>query len=1007
MPPINPTPMATVHIGVGPDPSPSPSPPLSKFGLVPSSLPPSSSPVRLFPSSPPASSSPVRLSPSPALRLAAPSPSSPHSPTRSRSQPDFRADQLDALTDEGMATSLRMPVRIKAGPPSSVPPSYLGHDHGTPLSDIGEEESTPGSKAGRRSSGMAPLEPDSPSQPPSSPLGHKSRQSIQSLSGSSDVGDWENFDPSKMMTGRLAAERTSIVTLTNGADTDELAILNAKAERILASARERLTTMEDNLSKARNSMFLNDQVLSSLRGSPSMSELRSSPSMSELHQPAGGLYRSISLASRKTKPLHLVSRTQQQVHSRGSSDTSPNNKLKTLSMVPEIRASSAQEYRRRYESPHPPTPTFPRFMRVNGQSPTSSRSVNSPVREDQEESPSTVKTSPESPYSRGLGINTMARTTKEDVSMTFAASSPSLPSAPRTVSSGSTGSIRDQGTDAKADLPPARMDKERAVSYGSRSTPSPFMNSSNPERWYVSAPEYKGGSPLNVNAGVGWSPVNETKFKLSPVVTPQTQKFLDGENLPSTGETARFDIRTDVNTPNLAKHSALQGAEDGPSTAGSVVPESLYEDAAQGFDDQVAASDEEQIYLNEVLEESLQEVEPDGPDVAEDFFYAQEGTERHEDRLDAFDYENMFLHSALGNFGGTNYRYKAGEYEDGSDDGIDRSTTPTQYDVGDGLPTPTRSDHPQASLWVKHPQRSQSVESVSTLASFATATEGDAVHDRDGGDDQVPDEILKWGNEPAFPSPRFVLSPIPYSAPSSGRPTPVLRGLGSPIRVNGPVHSPASPGFAKSPKAGSGVGIAHYHLAATPPAGLTNGHTGAASASSSPPRNTSVIIHHRFSPPPLPLSAAGHQYASVTPPLASPYSPQPPMSISTPAQAQQQLQSRSQQLSSPGPNQSRSQQLSSPGPNQSHPANTEILMESLIKLADPDFRVQALGVKFADIDKDLVLSLLRAVGTVCDGVLKADKAGRQDHVDALRGQLEWGRRVLEGEGLPLLNHTSP
>ncbi|RMZ84404.1 hypothetical protein DV738_g650, partial [Chaetothyriales sp. CBS 135597] len=953
MPPINPTPMATVHIGVGHDSSPSP--PLSKFGVLPSLQP---------------SSSPVRLSPSPTLRLAVSSPSSTHSPTRSRSRSDSRGEQLDGLGDEGTASTLRMPVRIKAGPPSSVPPSYLGHDHGTPLSDIGEEESTPGSKAGQRSSGIAPLAPDSPTQLPSSPLGHKSRQSIQSLSGSSDVGDWETFDPSKMMTGRLAADvaredddddsdggdenesrRTSLVTLTNGGEADELAILNAKAERILASARERLTTMEDNLSKARHSILLNDPVLAGLRVSPSLSDIRTSPSMSDLHQPAGGLYRSISLASRKTKPLHLVSKTQQQVHSRGSSDTLPNNKLKALSMVPEIRASSAQEYRRRYESPHPPTPTLPRFMRMNGQSPTSSRSVNSPVREDQEESPSTVKTSPESPFARGLGINTMARTTKEDISMPFPASSPSLPSASRTVSSASTGSIRDPGTDVKghtADLPTnAQADKERAVSYRSGSTPSPFMDSSTHERWYAGASECKGGAgTLNVNAGVGWTPSKDAKFKVSPVVTPQTQKFLDGENLPSTGETARFDIRTDVNTPNLAKHTALADAQDGLSTAGSVVPESLYEDATQGFDDQVAASDEEQIYLNEVLEESLQEVEPDVPDAAEDFFYAPEGTERHEDRLDAFDYENMFLHSALGNFAGTNYRYSGSK--------------------GDG------------------PRNGE-----------------------DDYDDQVPTEILKWGNEPAFPGPRFVLSPIPYSAPSSGRPTPVLRGLGSPIRVNGhvrsPVQSPTSSAFAKSPQVGSGVGIVHYHLAATPP--LTNGQThgdSTTSSGSSPPRNTSVIIHHRFSPAssaPRPLLpyATGQQYpaaATVTPPLASPYSPHPPTRSITPAQAQQSLQSRSQQLS--------------PAPNQSHPANTEILMESLIKLADPDFRVQALGVKFADIDKDLVLSLLRAVGTVCDGVLKADKAGRQDQVDALRGQLEWGRRVLEGEGLPQLNHhTSP
>ncbi|RMZ77349.1 hypothetical protein DV737_g4412, partial [Chaetothyriales sp. CBS 132003] len=754
---INPTPMATVHIGVAQDASPSP--PLTKSHLIPVPLRPSISPVR--------------LSPSPTWRGAV---SPPTWRVAVSSPPTLDGAQLDPRSDEGVATTLRMPVRIKAGPPSSVPPSYLGHDHGTPLSDIGEEESTPGSKAGRRSSGLAPVQPDSPTQSPVSALSHASRASIQSLSDGSDVGDWESFEPSKMMTGRLAADmarddddgdgdgdgiestRNSIVTSTNGPEADEMAILNAKAERILANARQRLTSMEDNLTKARHSILLGDGALPSVR---------TSPSMPELHQPAGGLYRSISLASRKTKPLHLVSKTQQQVHARGLSDTISNNKLKALSMAPEARASSAQEYRRRYESPQPPTPTLPRFMRLNGQSPTSSRSVNSPIREDHDESPSTVKTSPESPYTHGLGINTLARETREDISIRYPACPPSPASAPRTVSSASTRSIKEHVTDLKGRITDlqtkTKTDKERRVAYLSRNTPSPFTNSSNPEQWYAGAPEYKEGcSPLNANAGIGWSPSQGSKLNLNPV-TPPTQKFLDGENLTSTGETNRFDIRTDVNTPNLAERAALDDAYDSLSNADSIVPESLYEDAAQGFDDQdqVAASEEEQIYLNEVLEESLQDVEADVPDATEDFTIPQEAAERHEDRLDAFDYENMFLHSALGNFAGANYR------DSGSSD-------------------------------------------------------------------------------------------------------------------------------ASSPRSRS--------------------------------------------------------------------------------------------------------QFSSPAPSQQHPANTEILMESLIKLADPDFRVQASGVKFADIDKDLVLSLLRAVGGVCDGVLKAERAGRPDEVTALRSQLDWGRRVLEGEG---------
>merc|ERR1712000_350069 len=118
--------------------------------------------------------------------------------------------------------------------------------------------------------------------------------------------------------------------------------------------------------------------------------------------------------------------------------------------------------------------------------------------------------------------------------------------------------------------------------------------------------------------------------------------------------------------------------------SGSVVQESLYEDAAQEFDEEepIAASDEEQIYLNEVLEESLQEIEPEVPEVPDHLLTSEQGAERHEDRYDAFDYENMFLHSALGNYTGTGTRSDTPSESDNS------SVTTTRVDQN----TPTPED---------------------------------------------------------------------------------------------------------------------------------------------------------------------------------------------------------------------------------------------------------------------------------------------------------------------------
>src|SRR5947207_1984526 len=96
--------------------------------------------------------------------------------------------------------------------------------------------------------------------------------------------------------------------------------------------------MEDNLTKARTSTLV----------SP-----RSSPIMGE-HQPAGGLYRSISLGGdrklnqggylRRSKPLYPVMKSVTSGHSRVFSETSiPSNSVLSP-RVPEIRSASALDY---------------------------------------------------------------------------------------------------------------------------------------------------------------------------------------------------------------------------------------------------------------------------------------------------------------------------------------------------------------------------------------------------------------------------------------------------------------------------------------------------------------------------------------------------------------------------------------------------------------------------------------------------------------------------------------
>ncbi|KIW95122.1 uncharacterized protein Z519_03706 [Cladophialophora bantiana CBS 173.52] len=911
-----------------------PIPPAIPHDLFTQEVPPSptlTNPDMILPYQPHLDSSPGPRAPSPILR-SSPLPVRPDSAVSLGSSPP----ELEPAVELGIATTIRMPSR--AVPPINT--NYHGYEHGAPLSDIGEEE-TPKSKKSRRTE--SPMISDPPSPTPAGPFSRVARRlsNHSSSSNGSDLGNWEDFDTSKIMNGRLAADVAKVPdeeieepdskrnsTTTTSAE-DEMALLNERAERILEHARKRLTHMEDNLSKARHSILLSS---------------RSSPNINELHQPAGGLYRSISLAGasqRKPRPLHLVNRNNSVAHARGGSDTTTGaSGLKRLSMIPEIRSASALEYGRRQESPqqllHSPS------ARGGPYSPASNRSFNSPLRvlKEEESPPSTTKTTPDSSAPRGLGINTLAAVSKEDISVVTSSPTTALARSSSAMSNRSTKEIREQMSNLQARISDlkdkAQADSLRRKSLQSMRTPSPFASAHSPEQWYTSAPEYKeAGSPINTNAGMGWSPSQPRKrldFQVTPV-TPQAQTLLNVE-LPATRDSGLVsEARTDKNTPSLHKSVHLQ--PEPVEKSNSVLQESLYEDAAQEFDDDepIAASEEEQIYLNEVLEESLQDLEPDVPEIPEHLLPTEGAAERHEDRLDAFDYENMFLHSALGNYTGTGIRSETPSESDcssvtttrmaqdtptideddteipldeeaGTEEAADTPIQETFLQPGPPLdPTPLAAP---SKPWMKA-ARSNSMDSVSTVATFATATEGGGAGDGEA-EDGMPTEILSWGNSAPFPQPP--MSPKRENT-ASVWPTPPMSGR-------------ARQGQNRSPRQIQTQGSIVSNGIPTPPVHSPNG---------------SFPTPRAFGP--------------ATAPNEVPVD---------------------------------------------HPANTEILMESLIKLADPEFRVgEGPGsVTFSNVDKDLVLDLLRAVGGVCNEILRSERKHEVRAAKVLRRRLDESRKLLEG-----------
>jgi hypothetical protein len=149
--------------------------------------------------------------------------------------------------------------------------------------------------------------------------------------------------------------------------------------------------------------------------------------------------------------------------------------------------------------------------------------------------------------------------------------------------------------------------------------------------------------------------------------------------------------------------------------------------------------------------------------------------ERHEDRADAFDYENFFLHSAMGTYS----RERRDSY---SSEGSVETTRPAspmrpwtmlKSDLAASSLPPGDVKSGYGMLVEASPglhRRSQSVESISTVATFQTATEG-------GRDDDDSDD----GEDPLH------VVTQQYLAPAASPPVPP-----SPKRlVDSAVHIPS------------------------------------------------------------------------------------------------------------------------------------------------------------------------------------------------------------------------
>lgn len=172
-------------------------------------------------------------------------------------------------------------------------------------------------------------------------------------------------------------------------------------------------------------------------------------------------------------------------------------------------------------------------------------------------------------------------------------------------------------------------------------------------------------------------------------------------------------------------------------------------------EDALAEIDNESPEARKMLNETLSELEDqsvydsaDEESVYQSVFEEElvEPAARHEDRADAFDYENFFLHSAMGSY----TRDRSGSVSSADSVETTKPVAPgvqAAVDEEDMMATDPRSLH----------RRHASTESISTLATFMTATEGnedsDNEEDEDSDDGQALDNALSGLSGPQLAVP--------------------------------------------------------------------------------------------------------------------------------------------------------------------------------------------------------------------------------------------------------------
>ncbi|KAI0398580.1 hypothetical protein F5Y17DRAFT_411177 [Xylariaceae sp. FL0594] len=473
--------------------------------------------------------------------------------------------------------------------------------------------------------------------------------------------------------------------------------LSRRAEQILANAKRRLNTMEGNLNRARSSL-----------PSPSLSSLGSQSTPSPVGRPTTAISVGGDQGNRMAAHGHSRISSESNVPAEGRPADASQRSSSAL--------GTAGGYRRPGQSSHAASQTTGHHSLEPGNhslygNPSFANSkisvqgterVLEPVGEDdvlREGGSSQLK----SDRSSGESFLTPTSGIYPDQSLR------------RSTSSATMRDLRDQVNDLKGRLSTLR-DQARADSLKRRSlqslrTPSPFTHA-RVEQWYAETNGHDDatGLPSDVNTlttesnasllqRTGGTAPGGSSLALRGEPRGELTSTLEKGNAFSTTESARR-VSDPPTTLTEARKNETEAKDDTMQELGDIM------DELDDIDD-VGTEDgyhfAESGDLNDTASES-------GESSYHDSVQVQVS---HEDREDAFDYEHFFLHSAMGSMSRRRMRRSGSSSSFSSEDSVETTRGPA-------------TSYPPSISAVKigsHSRRG-SAGSISTLDSFATATEG-------------------------------------------------------------------------------------------------------------------------------------------------------------------------------------------------------------------------------------------------------------------------------------------